>query len=172
MIDTSSPEFCIGAIMSAVPYQVLASIFDRETLRREKFFETVDEYMEFVDRIDSEILEADEDAKFMFASLAVRIIILVLQSHNLEEENYGKSALFFKRVKTFVSGSLLDTIKSLERKYDVIVPYQAPRGWSCSICMSRSESHLCYKTKCEHYFHYGCYYALHSESCPLCRQTM
>lgn len=50
-------------------------------------------------------------------------------------------------------------------------PQQAPKGWSCSICYSRGESHLCKKTSCGHYFHFHCMkkWERREKNCPICK---
>jgi hypothetical protein len=176
MIDTSSSEFAVSFIQSFIPYPVMSILFTREELRREKFFETVEEYMDFVARIDQETAELNDEhqsANEVFVSVAIRILVLLAQkSYEEAFRDFHICEAFLDRIKSFSTGRLCVEIRKTKYMYGVVEPQQAPRGWTCSVCMSRSESHLCYKTKCGHFLHYGCYNAIESESCPLCRQNM
>ena len=175
MIDTSSFEFIVSVSESFIPYSVMHILFTREELRREKFFETAEEYMDFVARTDQETAELNDEqsAKEVFVSVAIRILVLLAQkSYEEASRDFRICEAFLDRVKSFSTGQLCVKIRQFKYMFGLVEPQQAPRGWTCSVCMSRSDSHLCYKTKCGHFLHYGCYNSIESESCPLCRQNM
>lgn len=74
---------------------------------------------------------------------------------------------------------LIDFIEMMRRinngeTEDCLDVVQAPKGWKCSICLSHSMSHLCKKTKCNHYYHVQCYneYVKTARVCAICKCDM
>ena len=95
-----------------------------------------------------------------------------IENRRHRREEYIKCRASLTFVSLHVSGKLYTRIRDLEYQHCDVEPVQAPRGWTCAICMTSKDSHLCEKTLCGHYFHIGCAQNLTSPACPLCRSFM
>jgi hypothetical protein len=78
----------------------------------------------------------------------------------------------FVPVRDATHGWLHIKLKKMDFDINPCNPAQAPRGWSCAVCLKSSDSHLTVKTLCNHYFHIGCHLEIPNPCCPLCRSHM
>lgn len=173
MIDTSDPFFIASVFDSFTHINELKMHFDSAMLKKQKFFDTVDEYMDYVHELEQS--EEDSDGlRILYASIAIRIMrILSTSSTREKKEAFLKCRDLMVKVRSFTTGHLPAYIRKFMFYYGCPESHQAPRGWSCAICVSSTDSHLCEKTACGHYFHHKCLLRLDSsDNCPLCRQKM
>lgn len=174
MLDLNDPEI-LTAVTDAVnvnfiPYKTLLSVTDKVTLQKQRFFETTEEYIDLVKEFEQ---NAEEEEKILRICIAIRILVHLGSVSSVERKrHYEKFSDFFRVAMRSVNGSLYTLFRKVENQLGVIEPVQAPRGWSCSICLASGNSHLCLKTECGHYFHIGCAGNFTSPTCPLCRQIM
>jgi hypothetical protein len=104
--------------------------------------------------------------------LAIKLIafIRLLTTSTQRQIVYSTYAeKIFVPVRDITRGWLHKDIKKIDYFLNACQPFQAPRGWCCSICLKSRDSHLTAKSKCNHYFHVGCFLALIDPVCPLCR---
>ena len=172
MLDTMDPISAqiISDTMktSLTPYNELLVLYDSITLQRQRFSDTTEGYLRIVEEFES----GDHDDAVCF-SLAVRIIIHLCQfSYQIRRRDYMLFDNFFKKAMTCVNGYPRVFLKKIEAVNGILEPVQAPKGWSCPICLGATDSHLCDKTPCGHYFHLACMVKYEAPTCPMCRQDI
>lgn len=157
--DTESPDYD----MDCTPYDELLQTYSEQFLASCGFLRTVDEYVQYI----------NSGKLYDNIRISYRLMcILINTPESRRKIEYMKCFRFFENVSRFVKGPLHRIINLVEFQNGVLEPVQAPRGWTCSICLSSRDSHLCKKTKCGHHFHVKCCILLSSPACPLCRGFM
>lgn len=166
-IDTQGAMFNIDC----TPYSLLETLIPSDVLHILGFRRTLDEYIQY--SIALARCEPTAEAFLHSIQLSYRIACLLLQIPTRQRKiEYLKCQEFFKSISQYVKGPLRELINHLEFEYGLLEPTQAPEGWTCALCLSSNHSHLCQKTQCGHYFHFGCARSLNSPACPLCRGFM
>ena len=121
----------------------------------------------------SKVVPAGSETMQEFVTLAIELVKLICSIQNSNGrvfvDQYAKSTPYFRSIKPHVCGRLFRLIQYFQNAFDTVTPQQAPSGWVCSICLRNRDSHLCTKTSCNHFFHYGCFVMLESSVCPMCR---
>ena len=128
---------------------------------------SIEEFMEIFYASPKE----DDIFDILLVSCAIYCIRLI-RNNPMENNLIYRCLPLLKYVKSRVSGSLYASIRNLEIKWFFVLISYAPKNWCCAICLESKNSHSCIKTKCGHYFHYGCHILLESPVCPMCRQIM
>lgn len=169
MLDTMDPisEQIINDTIkiSLTPYSELEKMFDRSTLQRQRFSDTTEGYLRIVEEFES-----GEHDDAVCLALAIRIVIHVTQfEYPVRRRDYQLFSNFFKKAMTCVNGYPRVFLKKIEASTGLVEPAQAPKGWSCPICLGATDSHLCHKTPCNHYFHLACMANYDAPTCPMCR---
>jgi hypothetical protein len=150
--------------------QHLFEVMLSEAETRLDFFVGVRHRLQRCRSILRNMVEIREENQLSFVTYAIRISLCL--SHfpeRLQQHYYLLNRPILISIKRWVSGQLYTLIQLFQHKWDLFEPHQAPKGWTCSLCLQNHESHLCVKTNCNHYYHYNCYNKLTSAICPLCR---
>jgi hypothetical protein len=136
--------------------------------------ETVDASLQCLINIlcSSELYDRILLGTMIFAGDQLVKLLSKIENRRQRRQEYIKCRASLTFVSLHVSGKLYTRIRELEYQHCDVEPAQAPRGWTCAICMTSKDSHLCEKTLCGHYFHIGCAQNLTSPACPLCRSFM
>lgn len=155
--------------INTTPYSELSQKFDRTTLQKQRFSDTTYGYLQIVREYEG----YNEHEVVLHIGLALRIITHLKQlPEHIRRREYSLFELFISKATGYVSGQLRDHIKNLIASVSIVEPSQAPKGWMCSVCLGSSDSHLCQKTQCGHYFHLACLEIYDGTSCPMCRQEL
>ena len=166
-IDTQGAMFNIDC----TPFSLLETLLSSETLHALGFRRTLDEYIQYSIELARCELTAEAFLRSIQVSYRIARVLLEIPARQRKIE-YLKCHDFLKSISHYVKGPLHELINHLEFEYGVLEPEQAPNGWTCALCLSSNHSHLCQKTQCGHYFHFGCARSLKSPACPLCRGFM
>lgn len=163
-IDTGSELFN----MDCTPYSVLEIVFTEEFLSALGFRRTIDEYIEYIRERSETGISSLHAIQLAFRMAAV----LISLPSRARKFQYIKCREYFVITSRHVKGPLHQLINTMEFHDGLLEPQDAPSDWTCALCLSSKDSHLCRKTKCGHYFHFGCAKSLTSPACPLCRGFM
>ncbi len=115
MFDKGLQEFAVSFIQSFIPYPVMSILFTREELRREKFFETVEEYMDLI--ISNEDVKNSKPHPEMYWKAISMMGVLPEQTLIVEDSPHGLLAASRSRASVLRVDNPHDlTIQKLETK--------------------------------------------------------